>query len=78
LEFYKNDKTADEIQKLTGATKASVTKYIQSYEKSKKNPKAASEYFAKKLNANEFCEFYYVRSGRTYVVTNNVGSTGSC
>ncbi len=60
LEYYKNNKTAEEIQKLTGATKAIITKYIETYDKSQKNPKAPSAYFAKKLNVNEFCEFYYV------------------
>jgi hypothetical protein len=60
LELYKNNKTADEIQKLTGATKASIQKYLASYDKSKKDPKEASAYFAQKLNADQFCEFYYV------------------
>lgn len=60
LELHKNGQSAAEIQTTTGATKASITKYIASYERSKANPKEASAYFAKKLNADEFCEFYYV------------------
>lgn len=60
LDLYKNGKTAEQIQTATGATKASIAKYIASYDKSKANPKEASSYFAKKLNADEFCEFYQV------------------
>jgi len=60
LELYFAGKSKDEIIKLVGGTKASVTNYLDSYEMSKKNPKKVTDYYAQKLNSEEFCQYYQV------------------
>jgi len=60
LELHHEGKEEGAIVKTTGATKASVAKYIASYEKSKASPKTAQQYFAQKLKTDEFSEFYHV------------------
>jgi hypothetical protein len=60
LELYDSGKTKLEIVKLTGCTDKSVSGYIEAFELSKKAPKKASDYYAQKLNAEDFSKFYYV------------------
>jgi len=60
LELYDSGKTKEEIVKTTGATNASVSNYIQSYEESKASPEKPSFYYAKKLKVDEFSKFYHV------------------
>jgi len=60
LELYDSGKTKLEIVRLTGCTDKSVSGYIEAFEQSKKAPKKASEYYATKLNAEDFSKFYYV------------------
>jgi len=62
LELYDSGKTKEEIQKITGATNASITGYIKSFEESRSEPKNAKDYYTQntKLNANDFCKFYHV------------------
>jgi len=60
LELYDSGKTKLEIVKLTGCTDKSVSGYITAFEQSKTAPKKASEYYALKLNAEDFSKFYYV------------------
>jgi hypothetical protein len=60
LELYDSGKTKLEIVQITGCTDKGISGYIAAFEQSKAAPKKASEYYATKLNVEDFSKFYYV------------------